>query len=104
LQLSSAQVLAGKPGLTTMTCPPRAMAVTSPASTFCQPTNTTFAVLHMASAASIMATRPPVSPMPTASPMSAEELTRGILRLPGRETNRRRGFVPRAARVGGSSE
>ncbi len=35
---------------------PRTMAVTSPASTFCQPTNTTLAVFSMASAASTMPT------------------------------------------------
>ncbi len=49
---------------------PRTIAVTSPASTFCQPTNTTFAVFTIASAASIMPTSPRVSTMPSASPMS----------------------------------
>src|SRR5258706_9294431 len=49
---------------------PRTMAVTRPASTFCQPTNTTFAVLTIASAASIMPMRPRVSTMPSASPIS----------------------------------
>src|SRR5262245_38085301 len=49
---------------------PRTMAVTRPASTFCQPTKTTLAVLHMASAASIMPTSPRVSTMPRASPTS----------------------------------
>src|SRR5436305_11378373 len=47
---------------------PRTMAVTRPASTFCQPTNTTLAVFTMASAASIMPTRPRVSTRPSASP------------------------------------
>src|SRR5262245_54594497 len=47
---------------------PRMIAVTSPASTFCQLTRTTLAVLSMASAASIMPTRPRVSIMPSASP------------------------------------
>src|SRR6476660_6197487 len=47
---------------------PRTIAVTSPASTFCQPTKTTFAVLTIASAASIMPTRPRVSTRPSASP------------------------------------
>src|SRR5688572_31076003 len=45
-------------------------AVTSPASTFCQLTSTTFAVFNIASAASIMPTRPRVSIMPSASPTS----------------------------------
>src|SRR5436190_23829531 len=49
---------------------PRTIAVTRPASTFCQPTNTTLAVLHMASAASIMPIRPRVSTRPRASPIS----------------------------------
>src|SRR6188474_1513001 len=49
---------------------PRMIAVTRPASTFCQLTSTTFAVLSMASAASIMPTRPRVSIMPSASPTS----------------------------------
>ena len=48
---------------------PRMSAVTSPASTFCQLTSTTFAVLSIASAASIMPTRPRVSIMPSASPI-----------------------------------
>ncbi len=50
---------------------PRTIAVTRPASTFCHPTNTTFAALHMASAASIIPTRPRVSTMPSASPISS---------------------------------
>src|SRR5262245_16415546 len=49
---------------------PRTMAVTSPASTFCQPTKTTLAVFTIASAASIMPTRPRVSTSPSASPIS----------------------------------
>src|SRR5262245_1357506 len=49
---------------------PRMMAVTRPASTFCQLTSTTFAVFSIASAASIMLTRPRVSIIPSASPMS----------------------------------
>src|SRR6185436_6825454 len=44
------------------------IAVTRPASTFCQLTRTTLAVFSMASAASIMPTRPRVSIMPSASP------------------------------------
>src|SRR5262245_15461054 len=44
------------------------MAVTSPASTFCQPTRTTLAAFTIASAASIMPTRPRVSTRPSASP------------------------------------
>src|SRR5690349_9235320 len=47
---------------------PRTIAVTRPASTFCQPTNTTLAALTIASAASIMPTRPRVSTRPSASP------------------------------------
>src|SRR5687767_11039422 len=47
---------------------PRTIAVTRPASTFCQPTKTTFAALTIASAASIMPTRPRVSTRPSASP------------------------------------
>src|SRR5690349_13933414 len=54
---------------------PRTIAVTRPASTFCQPTNTTFAVLHIASAASIMPTRPRVSTIPSASPISRFSLS-----------------------------
>src|SRR5207302_5903761 len=54
---------------------PRTIAVTSPASTFCQPTKTTFAVFTIASAASIMPTRPRVSTMPSASPISAFALS-----------------------------
>src|SRR5262245_40006385 len=50
---------------------PRTMAVTKPASTFCQPTKTTFAVLTIASAASIMPIKPRVSTSPSASPISA---------------------------------
>src|SRR6185503_17285362 len=50
---------------------PRINAVTSPASTFCQLTSVTLAVLSIASAASIMPIRPRVSIMPRASPMSA---------------------------------
>src|SRR5687768_5391948 len=50
---------------------PRMMAVTRPASTFCQLTRTTSAVLSMASAASTIPTRPRVSIMPSASPTSA---------------------------------
>src|SRR5438132_7946500 len=60
---------------------PRTMAVTSPASTFCQPTNTTLAVLHIASAASIMPTRPRVSTRPSASPMSRSFGTMGSCSL-----------------------
>src|SRR5687768_16916015 len=63
---------------------PRISAVTSPASTFCQLTRTTFAVLSIASAASIIPTRPRVSIMPSASPIGSLEsvgsgLTFGIL-------------------------
>src|SRR3954453_20352049 len=47
---------------------PRTMAVTSPASTFCHPTKTTFAALTIASAASIIPIRPRVSTRPSASP------------------------------------
>src|SRR3954468_838155 len=47
---------------------PRTIAGTRPASTFCHPTKTTFAALTMASAASIMPTRPRVSTRPSASP------------------------------------
>src|SRR5437773_1826040 len=47
---------------------PRTIAVTRPASTFCQPTKTTLAAFTMASAASIMPTRPRVSTRPSASP------------------------------------
>src|SRR5262249_23851152 len=57
---------------------PRTIAVTRPASTFCQPTNTTFAALTIASAASIMPTRPRVSIMPSASPMSRLSLLSAI--------------------------
>ena len=49
---------------------PRTMAVTRPASTFCQPTKITLAAFTMASAASIMPTSPRVSTMPSASPYS----------------------------------
>src|SRR5262249_11793368 len=49
---------------------PRTIAVTRPASTFRHPTNTTFAVFTMASAASIMPTSPRVSIIPSASPTS----------------------------------
>ena len=49
---------------------PRTMAVTSPASTFCHPTNATFAVLTIASVASTMPTKPRVSMRPRASPGS----------------------------------
>src|SRR5215210_2160310 len=45
------------------------MAVTYPAPIFSQPTSVTFAALTIASAASIIATRPFVSTMPSASPM-----------------------------------
>ena len=54
---------------------PRTIAVTSPASTFCQPTNSTFAVFSMASAASTMPTSPRVSTMPRASPTSRFSLS-----------------------------
>src|SRR5262245_6772390 len=47
---------------------PRTIAVTRPASTFCQPTNTTLAVLTMASVASTIPTKPRVSTSPSASP------------------------------------
>src|SRR5690349_16600664 len=50
---------------------PRTIAVTRPASTFCQPTKTTLAVFTIASAASIMPTRPRVSTRPSASPGSS---------------------------------
>jgi hypothetical protein len=53
---------------------PRISAVTSPASTFCQLTSTTFAVFNMASAASIMPISPRVSIMPSASPISRSSL------------------------------
>src|SRR5262249_16800480 len=48
---------------------PRTMAVTYPAPIFSQPTSVTFAAFTIASAASIIATRPFVSTMPSASPM-----------------------------------
>src|SRR5688572_14526212 len=48
---------------------PRTMAVTYPAPIFSQPTSVTLAALTMASAASIMATRPLVSTIPNASPI-----------------------------------
>src|SRR5579862_1612819 len=48
---------------------PRTMLVTIPASTFCQPTNVTLAVLTIASVASTMPTNPRVSTMPSASPV-----------------------------------
>src|SRR5262245_58074616 len=51
---------------------PRMSAVTRPASTFCQPTNVTFAVLTMASIASTIPTQPRVSTMPRASPDGAD--------------------------------
>src|SRR3954468_12350381 len=54
---------------------PRTMAVTRPASTFCQPTKTTFAVLTMASAASIIPIKPRVSIIPSASPISRFSLS-----------------------------
>src|SRR5947207_3996257 len=54
---------------------PRTIAVTRPASTFCQPTKTTFAVLTMASAASIMPINPRVSTIPSASPTSRFSLS-----------------------------
>src|SRR5262245_13808971 len=47
---------------------PRTIAATRPASTFCQPTKTTLAVLTMASVASIIPTKPRVSTIPSASP------------------------------------
>src|SRR5262245_48434807 len=58
---------------------PRTMAVTSPASTFCQPTNATFAAFTMASAASIIPTRPRVSTRPSASPGSSLGMRTAIL-------------------------
>src|SRR6478672_4861399 len=61
---------------------PLTMAVTSPASTFCQPTNTTFAVFTIASAASIMPTRPRVSTRPSASPGRSFAIGTLILRDP----------------------
>src|SRR5687768_1948066 len=66
---------------------PRTMAVTSPASTFCQPTNTTFAALTMASAASIMPTRPRVSMRPSASPGSSFAMCPVTLLQEPRTTN-----------------
>src|SRR5262247_3297805 len=48
---------------------PRTIAVTNPAPIFSQPTSVTFAALTIASAASIIATRPLVSTIPSASPM-----------------------------------
>src|SRR6187401_698173 len=49
---------------------PRTIAVTRPASTFCQPTNTTLAAFTIASVASTMPTKPRVSTSPSASPTS----------------------------------
>src|SRR5512142_1354557 len=48
---------------------PRTIAVTYPAPIFSQPTSVTLAAFTMASAASIMATRPLVSTIPNASPI-----------------------------------
>src|ERR1700730_13001650 len=48
---------------------PRTMAVTYPEPIFSQPTSVTLAALTIASEASIIATRPRVSIMPSASPM-----------------------------------
>src|SRR6185503_5509231 len=48
---------------------PRTIAVTYPAPIFSQPTSVTFAALTIASAASIIATRPLVSTIPNASPI-----------------------------------
>src|SRR5579863_2477746 len=59
---------------------PRTIAVTRPASTFCQPTKVTSAVLTMASVASIMPTKPRVSMRPSASPENV--LVEGIGREP----------------------
>src|SRR5262245_1296884 len=80
------------------------MAVTSPASTFCQPTKTTFAVFTIASAASIIPTSPRVSTIPSASPSSRFSAIRrtcyhGALREHAGEV---RGFesVAREHRVG----
>ena len=56
---------------------PRTIAVTMPASTFCQPTNTTLAVFSIASAASTMPMNPRVSTRPSASPTSVASLTFG---------------------------
>src|SRR6187455_314813 len=58
---------------------PRTIAVTRPASTFWYPTKTTFAVFTMASAASIMPTRPRVSTMPSASPRGSFAIGTSIL-------------------------
>ena len=49
---------------------PRTIAVTSPASTFCHPTNVTFAAFTIASVASTIPTNPRVSTRPRASPSS----------------------------------
>src|SRR4029450_13397702 len=49
---------------------PRTNAVTYPAPIFSHPTSVTLAALTMASAASIIATRPLVSTMPSASPIN----------------------------------
>src|SRR5215510_10180662 len=53
--------------LRTAATSPRTIAVTRPASIFSQPTSRTFAALTIASAASIIATRPLHSTMPSAS-------------------------------------
>src|SRR6266536_8295 len=60
---------------------PRTIAVTRPASTFCQPTKTTLAVFTIASAASIMPINPRVSTIPRASPTSGRSLSAMGLRL-----------------------
>src|SRR5213596_1198739 len=70
---------------------PRTIAVTRPASTFCQPTNTTLAVLHIASAASIIPTRPRVSTRPSASPISRLSFSAIILRNDQHRTHRDHG-------------
>src|SRR5579864_6785033 len=72
---------------------PRTIAVTYPAPIFSQPTSVTFAALTMASAASIIATRPLVSIIPNASPISVS-----FLRSRGAHRPMARRPTPHAAR------
>src|SRR4029453_3293086 len=67
---------------------PRTMAVTYPAPIFSQPTSVTLAALTMASHASIMATSPFVSTIPSASPMLfASSTARQLARAPTHPRN-----------------
>src|SRR4029450_4849071 len=57
---------------------PRTIAVTQPAPIFSQPTSVTLAAFTIASAASIIATRPLVSTIPSASPICAPYCSGGL--------------------------